>query len=75
MSRMIIAAAMPMPSLAPGTWNSTMSIGGPPSSTSKPGWLAACALLMTSLIAGLGTSCAALSNCTVANAMRPSGLI
>ncbi len=65
-SMMIMAAVMPMPSLAPGEIFCTEEIGLPPRATWNPGRAADCALSMTALIAPGGRSDVCSSNCTTA---------
>ena len=65
-SMMMMAARMPIPSLAPGAAAATDEMGAPPSATWKPGRWAACAVLITSWMAPDGRSAVAASNCTTA---------
>ena len=74
-SMMRMAAVMPMPSLGPGAAVTADEIGSPPSSTWKPGWAAACAVVMTCFTAPVGMSAVSVVNCTWANAMLPCGAI
>ncbi len=70
-SMMRIAAVMPMPSLGPGAAVAAALIGAPPSSTWKPRWAAACAVVITFLMAGTGMSAVSVVNWTWAKAMLP----
>ncbi len=63
-SMMMMAAVMPMPSLGPGAAVAAAEIGLPPSSTWKPWWAAAWAVVMTVLTAPVGMSAVSVVNCT-----------
>ncbi len=70
-SMMRMAAVMPMPSLGPGAAVAAAEIGLPPSSTWKPEWAAACAVVMTCLTAPVGMSAVSVVNWISAKAMLP----
>ena len=76
-SMMRMAAVMPMPSLGPGAAVAAAEIGLPPSSTWKPRWAAACAVVMTVFTAPVGMSAVSVVNWIWAKAMlpRPGGAI
>ncbi len=70
-SMMRMAAVMPMPSLGPGAAVAAAEIGLPPSSTWKPWWAAACAVVMTFVTAPVGMSAVSVVNWIWAKAMLP----
>ena len=68
-----IAATIAIPSLRPSRLRrSTRCTGGPPASTRRPGLAAERAVATTARTAARGRSKDRRSNCTEANAVRPS---